>query len=164
MREIAPRALEREAFREYGDFMDLLHVKQIEERAGADNIFAPDLLRLHLDGRMPASVCVAKVSECERVVTMLEYHQFTCEGILPLDGDIDIFVGPSSFRVDPETVEAFRVPKGTFVRLNPGVLHGRQFVVDTPSVNVMILLPQRTFGNDCVFTRLEEAEQIRISL
>lgn len=136
---------------------------QVERREG-DNIFAPDLLKLHLDGRMPASVCVARVSECERVISALEYHQFTCEGILPLDGDIDIFVGPSSFRVDPETVVAFRVPKGTFVRLNPGVLHGRQFVVDTPSVNVMILLPERTFGNDCVFTRLEEPDWIRILL
>ena len=163
MREIQTQALDREAFRPYGDFIDLLRVPQVERREG-DNIFAPDLLKLHLDGRMPASVCVARVSECERVISALEYHQFTCEGILPLDGDIDIFVGPSSFRVDPETVVAFRVPKGTFVRLNPGVLHGRQFVVDTPSVNVMILLPERTFGNDCVFTRLEEPDWIRILL
>ena len=89
---------------------------------------------------------------------------FTSEGILPLDGDIDIFVGPSSFQVNPASIEAFRVPRGTFVRLNPGVLHGRQFVVDSQSVNVMILLPERTFGNDCVFTRLAESDQIKILL
>ncbi|MFQ7398671.1 MAG: Ureidoglycolate hydrolase, partial [Neglectibacter sp.] len=106
--------------------------------------------------------CVARVSECERIITALEYHQFTCEGILPLDGDIDIFVGPSSFRVDPATVEAFRVPQGTFVKLNPGVLHGRQFVVNTPAVNVLVLLPERTFGNDCTFTMLEGEDRIRI--
>lgn len=162
MREIKSQKLDREAFRPYGDYIDLLHVKQMEQRE-EDNIFVPDLVELHLDGRMPASICVARVSECERVVSVLEYHQFTCEGILPLDGDIDIFVGPSSFRVDPETVEAFRVPRGTIVRLNPGVLHGRQFVVDTPAVNVLILLPERTFGNDCTFTRLEEKDQIRIA-
>lgn len=157
MREIKSQKLDREAFRPYGDYIDLLHVKQMEQRE-EDNIFVPDLVELHLDGRMPASICVARVSECERVVSVLEYHQFTCEGILPLDGDIDIFVGPSSFRVAPETVEAFRVPQGTVVRLNPGVLHGRQFVVDTPEVNVLILLPERTFGNDCTFTRLEEKD------
>ena len=162
MREIKSQKLDREAFRPYGDYIDLLHVKQMEQRE-EDNIFVPDLVELHLDGRMPASICVARVSECERVVSVLEYHQFTCEGILPLDGDIDIFVGPSSFRVDPETIEAFRVPQGTIVRLNPGVLHGRQFVVDTPAVNVLILLPERTFGNDCTFTRLEEKDQIRIA-
>lgn len=162
MREIKAQTLCREAFRPYGDFMDLLHVKQIEAKPEANNVFAPDLVTLHLDGRMPASACVARVSECERIITALEYHQFTCEGILPLDGDIDIFVGPSSFRVDPATVEAFRVLQGTFVKLNPGVLHGRQFVVNTPAVNVLVLLPERTFGNDCTFTMLEGEDRIRI--
>ena len=36
--------------------------------------------------------------------------------------------------------------------------------VDYQSVNVMILLPERTFGNDCVFTRLAESDQIKILL
>ena len=107
---------------------------------------------------------MARVSQCERIITGVEYHGFTSEGILPLDGDIDIFVGPSGFQVNPASIEAFRVPRGTFVRLNPGVLHGRQFVVDSQSVNVMILLPERTFGNDCVFTRLAESDQIKILL
>ena len=43
----------------------------------------------------------------------------------------------ASSRVDPETVVAFRVPKGTFVHTQPGVLHGRQFVVDSPGVNIL---------------------------
>ena len=97
---------------------------------------------------MPASVCVARVSECERVISALEYHQFTCEGILPLDGDIDIFVGPSSFRVDPRRWWP-PVPKGTFVRLNPGVLHG-QFVVDSGGQRHHPP-PSAPFGNDCTF-------------
>ena len=154
MREIVSKPLDRESFRPYGDFVDLLHIKQMDAMAGADNIFIPDLTTLRLDERMQASVCVARVSQCERI----------SEGILPLDGDIDIFVGPSSFQVNPASIEAFRVPRGTFVRLNPGVLHGRQFVVDSQSVNVMILLPERTFGNDCVFTRLAESDQIKILL
>ncbi len=162
MREIKPQALDREKFRPYGDFKDMLQAADERAKGGASNVFVPDLVTLHLDNRMPVSASVARVSECERVITALEYHQFTAEGILPLDGDIDIFVGPSSFRVDPDTVEAFRVPKGTFVRLNPGVIHGRQFVVNTPSVNVLILLPERTFGNDCTFTRLEGEDRIAI--
>lgn len=162
MREILPRPLDREAFRRYGDFENLLQVKGMDAHAGKDNIFMPDLVKLHLDGRTQPSISVARVSSCERVISIVEYHQFTGEGILPLDGDIDIFVGPSSFRMDPEKIEAFRVPKGTFVRLNPGVIHGRQFVVDTPAVNVMILLPERTFGNDCVFAKLEPEQQIKL--
>ena len=142
MREIVSKPLDREAFRPYGDFVDLLHIKQMDAMAGADNIFIPDLTTLRLDERMQASVCVARVSQCERIITAVEYHGFTSEGILPLDGDIDIFVGPSSFQVNPASIEAFR----------------------SQSVNVMILLPERTFGNDCVFTRLAESDQIKILL
>lgn len=114
MREIVSKPLDRESFRPYGDFVDLLHIKQMDAMAGADNIFMPDLTTLRLDERMQASVCVARVSQCERIITAVEYHGFTSEGILPLDGDIDIFVGPSSFQVNPASIEAFRVPKGTF--------------------------------------------------
>lgn len=44
MREIVSKPLDREAFRPYGDFVDLLHIKQMGMPvAGADNIFIPDL-------------------------------------------------------------------------------------------------------------------------
>lgn len=38
MREIHPQALDREAFRPYGDFMDLLRVPQIERREGTTSL------------------------------------------------------------------------------------------------------------------------------
>lgn len=46
MREIVSKPLDREAFRPYGDFVDLLHIKQMDAMAGADNIFIPDLTTL----------------------------------------------------------------------------------------------------------------------
>lgn len=52
MREIVSKPLDREAFRPYGDFVDLLHIKQMDAMAGADNIFIPDLTTLRLDERM----------------------------------------------------------------------------------------------------------------
>lgn len=65
MREIVSKPLDRESFRPYGDFVDLLHIKQMDAMAGADNIFMPDLTTLRLDERMQASVCVARVSQCD---------------------------------------------------------------------------------------------------
>ena len=38
MREIHPQALDREAFRPYGDFMHLLRVPQIERRGGTTSL------------------------------------------------------------------------------------------------------------------------------
>ena len=49
MREIVSKPLDRESFRPYGDFVDLLHIKQMDAMAGADNIFIPDLTTLRLD-------------------------------------------------------------------------------------------------------------------
>lgn len=162
MRVLAPQELSREAFRPFGDYTDLLSAAQ-GVNSEADNLFLPDLLTLHLDSKMPASVCVARVSECERVINAVEFHQFTSEGVLPLDGDIILYVGPSSFQTDLGAIQAFRIPKGTFVRLNPGTLHGRQFVSGCRQANVLILLPERTFGNDCTFTVLEGDDRIQIT-
>ena len=120
MREIVSKPLDRESFRPYGDFVDLLHIKQMDAMAGADNIFIPDLTTLRLDERMQASVCVARVSQCERIITAVEYHGFTSEGILPLDGDIDIFVGPSSFQVNP----AYLCPAESRCASRPPVCRG----------------------------------------
>ena len=72
MREIVSKPLDRESFRPYGDFVDLLHIKQMDAMAGADNIFMPDLTTLRLDERMQASVCVARVSQCERIITAVD--------------------------------------------------------------------------------------------
>lgn len=86
-----------------------------------------------------------------------------CEGLLPLDGDVIIFVGimDSDFRT--ESIEAFYVPKGTFVKLNPLIVHGTQYPVDKEDVHIVCMLPGRTFKNDMLSRRLETGEQIRIT-
>ena len=88
---------------------------------------------------------------------------WTCEGLLPLDGDVIIFVGimDSDFRT--ESIEAFYVPKGTFVKLNPLIVHGTQYPVDKEDVHIVCMLPGRTFKNDMLSRRLETGEQIRIT-
>lgn len=162
MKKITVQELSREKFRIYGDYQDLLHVVEDNKRTGGTNIFVPDCLTLTLGSSLPAAISVARVSEAETIIEVVEYHKFTCEGILPIDGDCTIFVGPAGFRFDPNGIEAYRIPKGTFVQLKPGVLHGRQFVSDTTQVNVLILLPQRTYANDLVLERLEGDNRIEI--
>ncbi len=88
------------------------------------------------------------------------YHS----GLLPLDDDIVIFVG-APFPGQPFTasaLEAFYVPKGTFVKLNPLLLHGTQFPLQADTAHVVCMLPGRTFRNDMVAERLTEEMQIRI--
>jgi ureidoglycolate lyase len=99
------------------------------------------------------------------VIAMAEYHNRTCEGILPLDNDIYIHVGPATPEKAPlplDRFQVYRVPKGTMVILRPGVWHHAPFTVDENPANVLIVLPERTYANDCVNVRLDEADHMEI--
>ena len=48
------------------------------------------------------------------------------------------------------------------VKLKPGVIHGAPISVTGDPVNVLILLPERTYSNDCQFTQLEEKDYMQI--
>lgn len=98
-------------------------------------------------------------------MAFLEAHKFTCEGLLPLDGDVIIFVGsPAGDRFSVENLEAFYIPKGTFVKLNPLIVHGTQYPVNTDEVHIVCMLPGRTFRNDMIPQPLEENEKAEIVL
>ncbi len=149
MKIIKVQDLTREAFRLYGDFRSLDDLGGNLKGEPGDAEFYPDLLQLNLSGTTLPSVCVAKVKEREKIISFLEYHKYTAEGILPLDGDCIIYVGRSWKGFHTGYVEAFRIPKGTFVRLNPGTIHGTQFTAKgAKEVTILILLPEHTFDND----------------
>ena len=86
------------------------------------------------------------------VLDVSEYHNTTCEIVLPLDGDIlmhtAVAIPEKEFPFD--LVEVFFVPKGSVVCLRPGVWHHAPFAYRSDCVNCMIALPERTYMNDCV--------------
>ena len=92
-------------------------------------------------------------------------HSSTGEGVLPLDNDIFIRVGPAT---PPDTdipldeVRVFGVPKGTTVVLRPGVWHHAPLTINDDPANVLILLPERAYANDCKVVTLAEEDWIRV--
>lgn len=163
MRTVVVKELSDDAFKLFGDFKNMLSTDEYRLGQEGNNEFRPDIMQIDMGNKTP-SFSIAKVSGCEMVIENIEYHRFASEGLIPLDGDCIIFVGRSSWMVDTASIEAFRVPMGTLVRLNPGVLHGRQFVTGNGSVNIMVILPMRTYGNDCEFIPLKEEEKIKIKM
>lgn len=82
---------------------------------------------------------------------------------MPLDGDVILFVGtPGIYGLTPEHIEAFYVPRGTFVKMNPLIVHGNQFSTSENTVHSMCLLAGRTFHNDMHVKQLSEEEKILI--
>ena len=162
MRDIYPEELTKDGFRRIGEYEDLLHTWETYSDKAEETGFFPDVIRFNNDGK-DASASVTRVAGKERVIKTYEIHNFACEGILPLDGDVYIYAAPPFWFPQLEKTRAFRVPKGTLVRLKAGTVHGPQFSVTGDPVNVLILLPERTASNDCDFTELEEKDWMRIA-
>jgi ureidoglycolate lyase len=155
-----PKDLEREYFRAFGDYEDLLGAA--DRRSGGGPCFLPDFFQFDNNGKS-ASVSASRVSGKPVWITSVEIHHHTCEGILPLDGDIFIFAAPPHWFMDFQKIEWFRVPRGTMVKLKAGVLHGTPVSVTGDPVNVLILLPERTYAVDCEFTGLSEDKYLPIN-
>ena len=172
MKTIKVQKLSDQTFRKYGVYQNLfdndeMRARVITESGGAGGFYA-DLVPLDFNraGNLPTiSICHIIKSE-KNIVRFLEYHQYTCEGLLPLDDDIIIFVGiPGRGELTVDKLESFLVPKGTFVKLNPLIVHGSQYPVNNDEAHVVCMLPGRTFKNDMVARLIQdEAEMAELVL
>ena len=164
MRTIKAVPITTENFRPYGSFASILAPKG--NCFPGDNTFYPDQVELNVQGGRPITFSPLTVKKPERmIVTQAEYHTTTGEGILVLDDDAVIHVAPPSNReIVPEKTEAFIVPKGTLVKLNTGVWHLAALPVHIDLLHVLIVLPERTYANDCVVCDYPEDRQFEIVL
>jgi ureidoglycolate lyase len=155
MRKEKVKELTLESFARYGTFANLINPRA--EKLGAEPIeFYRDMARLDLGGRTIALFSTCRVCKRPPVVDVTEFHHGTGEGILPL--------GPATpvGEVPLDRIEIFRVPKGTFVSLNPGVWHHAPFAHIADVANVLIVLPERTYAIDCHVTEIPERDRIEI--
>lgn len=164
MVQIKTKELTNESFDKYGAFRYLLDNASMAQKSLFPGGFYADLLTLDFGGQTLPTVSVCHVKKQKRnIIRFLEAHQFTCEGLLPLDADVIIYVGsPLGKKFSVDHLEAFYVPRGTFVKLNPLVVHGTQFVVSASEAHVLCMLPGRTFKNDMLAQPLSEEETAEI--
>ena len=164
MRTIKVQELSQKAFRQYGIYQNLFDNEGMAEASVRKAGFFADLITLNFGNSTFPTVSVCHVKrEDKNIIPFIEAHKYTCEGLLPLDADVIMFFGRVvNGEMSLETIEAFNVPKGTFVKLEPLVVHGRQFVTKADEAHVLCLLPQRTFFNDMVKKVLGDDEKIEI--
>lgn len=159
MKKLIAKPLTREDFEKYGEFVNLLDNEALAKKSIFPQGFFADVVKLDFGTTTLPTISVCHVTKQEQnMIRTMEAHKFTCEGLLPLDADVIIFVGTprpgQKFSVD--TVEAFIVPRGTFVKLNPLILHGTQFPVEASEAHMVCMLPGRTFMNDMMMEVLPE--------
>jgi ureidoglycolate lyase len=164
MRKVKTRELSLEAFAPYGAFADMLDPEAAH--FGDEPIqFYRDMVQLDLGGKGVASFSICRVKDRPLVVDVTEFHSSCGEGILPLDSDVLIHVGAASpnGEVPLDDLEVFRVPRGTMVALRPGVWHHAPFAHKSQKANVLIVLPERTYANDCTVYEIEKRKRTEIT-
>ncbi|MBN2617018.1 MAG: ureidoglycolate lyase [Spirochaetales bacterium] len=163
MKEIKIEELSLEAFNEFGSFNNMINPSNIH--FGTDPVtFYRDMLQQDMGVKTVTSFSICRVIPRDFTITISEYHSHCGEGILPLDNDIVIHVAPGApnGELPVDQFKAFRVPKGTMVVLKPGVFHHAPWCLNNKEANSLIVLPQRTYANDCIVIEHKEDEKIRM--
>lgn len=156
MRTVHVEELSVNAFLPFGTYANTIDADT--EKIGDPPIeFYRDMVQQDLGRASTVSFSVCRVKERAHVIDVTEYHSVTGEGILPLDNDVLIHVAPATppgVGVSLEKLRVFRVPRGTMVVLRPGVWHHAPLTVNGSPANVLIVLPERTYANDCEVVEL----------
>lgn len=138
-----------ENFKKYGTFSNLIDPDAVFIGEKPVEFFR-DVIQDDNQGTSSFSIC--RVEPRAKDIEISEYHNYANETLFPIDGDIYIHVcfATGSDDIDLDEFEVFFVPKGTLVVIRRGVWHHAPHAVGQTAVNTIIMLPERTYKNDCI--------------
>ena len=157
------KELTLENFQKYGTFAPLTP-PTTKPLAGENTPirFWPDcggVLDLGPNASNQLAIGICQVDYRDFKVDVSEFHSSCGEGNIPLDGDIYIHVAvpTGNGEIDAKDIEIFKIKQGTVVIMKPGVWHHAPFSTKPgETVNTIIMLPQRTYFNDCEVVEIED--------
>lgn len=163
MEQLKIQELSIEGFKKYGSYSNMINPSSEKLNSGLVE-FHRDMEQVALAAGTIPSFSVTRSQKRPLVIEKFEYHNHTGEGILPLDGDVLIHVAPAGRSTDVpyDKIEVFRIPKGTFVTIRPGVWHQAPFAYQCDVANTLIVLPERTYENDCKVVLFSDGSKIKI--
>ncbi|MCQ2352278.1 MAG: ureidoglycolate lyase [Victivallaceae bacterium] len=164
MKSVKVQKLSVEKFAKYGSFAALINPDaETTGSKDASIVFYRDMVQQELFGRNP-SFSTCRMKPRPMVIDAGEYHNHTCEVSMPLNADALVWVAPAdcSKNVPVDKIEVFLVPRGTILSIRPGVWHHAAFAIDNQPLDVMIVLPERAYVNDCVGVAIPKADQRKI--
>ena len=91
MYTIKAKPITIENFKPYGTFASML-----EPTGPSLGDFYNDQVEFPVSGNIPIAFSPLVVHKGEMLVTMAEYHDTTCEGVLPMDDDVVLHVAPAT--------------------------------------------------------------------
>lgn len=164
MKQFKVQPLTAEAFAPFGTFTSVLDPKG-DSLSGPTHKFYRDSSKFYSNFNMPVGFSPIAVQKSELVIKALEYHNLTCEGIMPVNDDAIVHVSPATGGTpDVNATKVFLVPKGTIITLFPGVWHLCPLPATQPQLNALIVLPERAYMNDFTLVELGEDDYFEIKL
>ena len=164
MRTIKAEALSVGGFLPFGSYTNMINPDS--QKFGSPPIeFFRDMIQQELGGESSVSFSTCRVEKREPIIDVSEYHSKTAEGLMPVDNDVLIHVGPAvpgGAPVPLDEMRVFIVPKGTFVVLSRGVWHHAPFACNSKPANILVVLPERSYANDCTVAESNKADYIKI--
>ncbi len=165
MRQIKAQPLTLEDFAPFGCFASVMEPKG-EALHGEIHSFYRENSRYFYEGKLPVGFSPIVVKRPDKmVITCAEYHNKTCEAIMPVNDDMILHVAPAGGTDPvPEKTKVFIVPKGTIVTLYPGVWHLCPLPKSESVLHALIVLPERTYVNDFFLENFAEKDCFEIVL
>lgn len=163
MRKVKPQELTLAAFAKYGRFAAMTNPDGPSVGPAIHEFFRDQIVFSYASA-FPVGLSVSHVKNRPMLVDVTEIHRDTGEVMLPLTGDVYCHVGlPSGYDdADYDSFESFRIPKGTAVVIDNGVWHHACFPCGEGDVDVLVLLPERTYANDCIVRSIPADKQFMI--
>jgi ureidoglycolate lyase len=164
MKQISVKELSNDNFKIYGSFSNLINPDAPKLGPGLVECYR-DIERVELGQTSVASFTVLHVVDKPKVIQKLEYHNNSGEALLPLDGDGLLTLAPATRPNEApqlDQIEVFRIPRGTMVTIRPGVWHHVPFISGCDVLNILVVLPERTYATDLYFTYFSEDEYLEV--
>jgi len=159
MKTLIAKPLTKEAFEKYGSFTSPYCDDEYYFDGGCFR-FHRDAIQQNLSRESVVSFSICEVRENPEYLNSLEFHDYCEEMIMPLDADVLMVVGPAvgGSECPIDELEAFYVPKGTYVCVDCGVWHGIPFKLCDETMHILCALPERTYRKDCYEVALSEKQ------
>lgn len=160
MKQLKIEELTLESFHEFGEFSNMTapdgyYLGDIPARVYRDRIVA------NYDPTGLVGFLTNEVYPREKnLVEKTEHHWNTSEVNMPMDGDVILVVGPARKAPDFDEFHAFRIPKGTMIRLRPGVFHTGPYTAGKEIVHVLVVVPELMYLKDLHLYPVEEPMEI----
>ncbi len=164
MKMLQVQSLTPEKFKHYGDYAHLPGASGYYIGSPPITFYRDILIQSLPDAKIAFSTL--RIEPREPVVDCSEYHNYTAEMLMPLDGDVIIHVAPADpgQQVPLDKIELFIVPRLTMVVVRPGVWHHAPFAIGQQPANILIGLPERAYANDCTVKTIPDSAQLTFAV